>query len=325
MYAKDGFTSWMGIVRVAEGEGYCKLQMSVRPEMLNGFGIAHGGITYTLADSCFAFASNSHGRKSVSIETAISHCGAVQVGDVLTAEATEENLGQKIAIYSIIVTNQNGKKVAIFRGTVYRTSEEWQIDVPTSNLVFATNNAHKIREIKEIFAGKYMNIRSLAEINCLEDLPETQNTIVGNALQKARYVAENYKIDCFAEDTGLEVDALDGEPGVFSARYAGTHGDSVANMALVIEKLGKNENRRARFRTVIALILNNQEFTFEGVCEGSIRINASGEKGFGYDPIFQPDGFDVTFAEMDSETKNKISHRGKATAKFIDFLKANFG
>ena len=128
MYAKDGFSAWLGLQRVAESEGYCKLQMTVRAEMMNGFGIAHGGISYALADSCLAFASNSHGRKAVSVETSISHCGAVKIGDVLTAEAKEENLGSKIGVYSVTVFNQNYKKIAIFHGTVYRTSQEWEID-----------------------------------------------------------------------------------------------------------------------------------------------------------------------------------------------------
>ncbi len=187
-------------------------------------------------------------------------------------------------------------------------------------LIFATGNPNKIKEVHEVLNGAF-EVKGLRDIGCPEDLPETSPTIEGNALQKARYVYENFGVNCFSEDTGLEIDALNGEPGVFSARYAGEEKDPEANMALVLQKLENEQNRKARFRTVAALILDGREYTFEGIAEGEIRKEKSGSGGFGYDPIFQPEGYGVTFAEMDSKTKNDISHRGKAMRLLIDFLK----
>lgn len=187
-------------------------------------------------------------------------------------------------------------------------------------LIFATGNPNKIKEVHEVLNGAF-EVKGLRDIGCPEDLPETSPTIEGNALQKARYVYENFGVNCFSEDTGLEIDALNGEPGVFSARYAGEEKDPEANMALVLQKLENEQNRKARFRTVVALILDGKEYTFEGIAEGEIRKEKSGSGGFGYDPVFQPEGYGVTFAEMDSKTKNDISHRGKAMRLLIDFLK----
>ncbi len=186
-------------------------------------------------------------------------------------------------------------------------------------LVFATGNPNKIKEVNALLEGK-LEVRGLADIGCPEDLPETSPTIPGNALQKARYVFENYGVDCFAEDTGLEIAALNGEPGVYSARYAGESKSSEANMQLVLKKLENEPNRKARFHTVVALIIGGKEHLFEGIAEGTIRHEKSGEGGFGYDPIFQPDGFGATFAELSATDKNAISHRGKAVKKLIDFL-----
>ena len=190
-------------------------------------------------------------------------------------------------------------------------------------IVFATNNKHKLSEIRDIL-GNEIEVLSLDEINCHADMPETSDTLEGNALQKAHYVYDNYHISCFADDTGLEVDALGGEPGIYSARYAGNNHDSEANMTKLLAKLGDNKNRKARFRTVIALILdgkNVEEKIFEGIVEGSIIKERRGGEGFGYDPIFQPEGYNHTFAELGSDIKNKISHRARATAKLVDELK----
>jgi XTP/dITP diphosphohydrolase len=186
-------------------------------------------------------------------------------------------------------------------------------------IVFATSNPHKVSEVNQLLAGHF-EIKSLSDIGCHEEIPETSPTIPGNALQKARYVYEKYKLNCFSEDTGLEIEALDGEPGVYSARYAGPERDSQANMALVLQKLAGKENRNARFRTVVALIIDGQEYLFEGIAEGTIIKDKRGDKGFGYDPIFQPVGQQETFAEMDAATKNEISHRGKAIRKLTEFL-----
>lgn len=187
------------------------------------------------------------------------------------------------------------------------------------SILFATANPNKVREVLELLDDG-INIVSLKEIGCYEDIPETQPTIEGNALQKARYVIDNYKVDCFAEDTGLEIEALNGEPGVYSARYAGEKRDSEANMALVLKKLEGKTNRKAHFKTVVALSINGEEFTFEGIAKGHIATSKSGMKGFGYDPIFIPEGYDISFAEMSQEEKNKISHRGKAIDKLKSFL-----
>jgi XTP/dITP diphosphohydrolase len=187
------------------------------------------------------------------------------------------------------------------------------------SIVFATANPHKVREVKEMLQGKFQ-IASLKDIGCEEDVPETSPTIEGNALQKARYVSQHYQVDCFSEDTGLEIEALNGEPGVFSARYAGPARDAEANMNLVLEKLKGKSNRNARFKTVIALILNGEEHLFEGIVEGVILKEKRGNDGFGYDPIFQPLGYHSSFGEMPSAEKNKISHRARALEKLVAFL-----
>ena len=185
-------------------------------------------------------------------------------------------------------------------------------------LVFATNNAHKLSEIRQIL-GDSVEVLSLADIGCHVDIPETADTLEGNALQKAQYVVDHYHISCFADDTGLEVDALNGEPGIYSARYAGEGHDSEANMTKLLNKLGENNNRKARFRTVIALLLVKgdeiEQHLFEGIVNGTIIRERKGTAGFGYDPIFQPDGYEATFAELGNDIKNKISHRAKAVEK----------
>ncbi len=188
-------------------------------------------------------------------------------------------------------------------------------------LVFATGNAHKVGEIAALMPP-YVQLKSLADIGCTDELPETSPTIAGNALQKARYVHEHFGECCFAEDTGLEIDALQGRPGVYSARYAGPGKDAAANMALVLEQMQGVSDRRARFRTVIALILDGQEHLFEGVVEGRIAEAPTGEGGFGYDPIFIPQGETRSFAQMDLAAKNAISHRAKATALLLNFLRS---
>lgn len=190
----------------------------------------------------------------------------------------------------------------------------------TKEIVFATNNLHKLSEIREIIGDK-LKILSLKEIGCNEDIPETANTLEGNAEIKARYVKEHYGYDCFADDTGLEVDALGGEPGVLSARYAGENHDSQANMNLLLKNMSGKENRAARFRTVIALIIGEELTLMDGIVEGEITHDRAGDSGFGYDPIFRPLESELTFAQMSSEDKNKISHRGRATAKLIVKLK----
>lgn len=186
------------------------------------------------------------------------------------------------------------------------------------DLVFATHNAHKLEELRAIL--KDYNILGLNDINCHEDIVEDADTLDGNAKIKADFVTDNFHIDCFADDTGLEVDALDGAPGVYSARYAGEGCSYQDNVNKLLEALKGVENRKARFRTVIALNLNGEQYLFEGKVEGVITREQHGEKGFGYDPIFLPDGFEQTFAEMPLDLKNKISHRGKATQKLIQFL-----
>ena len=186
-------------------------------------------------------------------------------------------------------------------------------------LVFATNNQHKLEEISRLLDGKY-DIVSLNAIGCHEDIPEDHDTLQGNALQKARYIQEHYGYDCFADDTGLEIEALGNRPGVYSARYAGPAKDSRANMQKVLEEMADTDHRQACFRTVIALILNGEEHLFEGRVDGSILRAPQGEAGFGYDPIFQPEGYTVSFAEMDIDEKNRISHRGRATQKLYEFL-----
>lgn len=209
-------------------------------------------------------------------------------------------------------------------------------------IVFATNNAHKLSEIRSIM-GNDIEILSLDDINCHDDIPETADTLEGNAMQKAEYIYGRYGMSVFADDTGLEVEALGGEPGIYSARYAGGNGhDSRANMSKLLMRLGGNTNRRARFRTVIALILKDDDgengncgnnrnnggesssgittHTFEGIVNGSITEDGRGGEGFGYDPIFMPEGYDLTFAELGNDIKNRISHRAKAVAGLYAFL-----
>ncbi len=186
-------------------------------------------------------------------------------------------------------------------------------------LIFATNNANKVKEIKAL-VGERFDILSLKEINCLDDLPETQDTLEGNAMQKARYVADKFNVNCFADDTGLEVDALDGAPGVYSARYAGEDCIAENNMNKLLSEMDGVENRKANFRTCIALIIDGQEHIFDGEVQGKITQHKSGEEGFGYDPIFQPEGYEQTFSEMTLEAKNKISHRGRAVRKLAEYL-----
>lgn len=189
----------------------------------------------------------------------------------------------------------------------------------SKQIVFATNNAHKLAEIRKIM-GQEWSVLSLAEIGCEADIAETAETLQGNAEIKARYVKEHFGYDCFADDTGLLVDALNGAPGVYSARYAGAECDSVKNMALLLENLKGETNRKAHFSTVIALIIGEELKFFEGRVDGEILETAEGDKGFGYDPIFRPEGYVGSFATMSGDEKNAISHRGRATAKLIKFL-----
>jgi XTP/dITP diphosphohydrolase len=186
-------------------------------------------------------------------------------------------------------------------------------------IVFATNNPNKIEEIQSMLPPN-IEIISLESIGCHEDIPETADTIEGNAIQKANYVLENYGFDCFADDTGLEVEALKNEPGVFSARYAGEQRNANDNMNKLLANLEDKSNRNAQFKTVICLNLNGNQYLFTGIARGEITLQKSGNGGFGYDPIFQPEGFSKTFAEISLELKNEISHRGKATSDLIRFL-----
>lgn len=188
-----------------------------------------------------------------------------------------------------------------------------------SVLVFATGNPNKVREVNEMLHGVWL-VRSLSDIGIGEELPENQDTLEGNALEKARYIYEKTGLDCFSEDTGLEIDALGGAPGVYTARYGGDGKDPQANIRRVLGEMRHARDRKARFRTIIALILNGREYLFEGVAHGIIRHEPSGSGGFGYDPIFQPEGFDITFAEMNPADKNLISHRGQAVRKLVAFL-----
>lgn len=187
-------------------------------------------------------------------------------------------------------------------------------------LVFATNNLHKLTEIKAIL-GEQIDILSLNDINCHVDIPETANTLEGNAKMKAEYIYNHYHLDCFADDTGLEVKALNGAPGIYSARYAGEGHDSQANMKKLLENLKGITNREAQFRTAICLIEGGEEHLFEGLVKGKIIEEKRGEAGFGYDPVFVPDGYDKTFAELGEDIKNQISHRARAVKKLCDYLK----
>lgn len=187
-------------------------------------------------------------------------------------------------------------------------------------LVFATNNKHKLDEVRKITSHHSVEIVSLAEINCFDDIPETADTLEGNALQKAHYIQEKFGLNCFADDTGLEVEALNNAPGVYSARYAGPGHDSEANMKKLLHEMEGKENRKARFRTVIALVWNGKTYTFDGIVNGTITTTKRGENGFGYDPIFIPEGYEQTFAELGNDIKNQISHRAKAVEKLDEFL-----
>lgn len=191
-------------------------------------------------------------------------------------------------------------------------------------LIMATNNAHKLQEVRQILGERFL-VKGLAKIGCHEDIPETASTLEDNALQKARYVHDHYGLDCFADDTGLEVEALDGAPGVFTARFGQMNGygeshDAEANIHCLLDKLQHSENRHARFRTAIALVMDGQEHLFEGIVEGEILRQKSGCEGFGYDPVFAPEGRGVSFAEMPAHEKNAISHRGRAIEALVRFL-----
>lgn len=188
------------------------------------------------------------------------------------------------------------------------------------NIVFATNNPNKIKEVQSLLPSN-IKLISLKDIGCLEEIPETQNTIKGNAIQKADYIQQHYGLDCFADDTGLEVFALDGAPGVYSARYAGPQRNSEDNMNLLLSKLALKDNRSAQFKTVIAMHFQGKLVTFEGICEGEITKTTRGTDGFGYDPIFLPTNQINTFAELSLAEKNRIGHRGKAVLKLVDYLK----
>lgn len=188
----------------------------------------------------------------------------------------------------------------------------------SDNLIFATNNAHKLDEVRSILGSRF-TIKSLKDIGCDADIPETADTLEGNALMKARFLYEKYGVDCFADDTGLEVTALGGAPGVHTARYAGNH-DSEANMNKLLKELEKKSDRSAQFRTVIALIIEGNEFLFEGIVKGSIAKEKAGDGGFGYDPIFIPEGFSQTFSQMGNDSKNHISHRALAVEKLYNYL-----
>lgn len=187
------------------------------------------------------------------------------------------------------------------------------------NLVFATNNKHKVEEIEAKLGGQ-VDILTLSDIGCTDEIPEEQETIEGNASQKSHYLYNKYGQDCFSDDTGLEVEALDGRPGVYSARYAGEQKNPEDNINKLLKEMDGITNRKARFRTVISLIIAGKEHLFEGIVEGKILTERHGNGGFGYDPVFMPDGYDKSFAELSMEEKNKISHRGRAVSKLFDFI-----
>jgi XTP/dITP diphosphohydrolase len=186
-------------------------------------------------------------------------------------------------------------------------------------LVFATNNRHKLEEVAAKLNGK-IKLLSLDDIGCHADIAETGISFAANASIKSRYIYDQYQLNCFGDDSGLEIEALNNEPGIYSARYAGEHGNHQANIAKVLDKLKSSPNRKARFRTVISLIWDGEEHFFEGTVDGTIRNELSGSDGFGYDPIFEPDGYDITFAQMSMDEKNSISHRGRAMDQLITFL-----
>lgn len=186
-------------------------------------------------------------------------------------------------------------------------------------LVFATNNQHKLQEIKQLL-GDSIELLSLNDIHCTDEIPENQETLEGNAAEKSFFIFNKYGLNCFADDTGLEIEALNGEPGVYSARYAGEEKSSEKNMNLVLEKLDKIKNRKARFRTVISLVIDGHETQFEGIVNGQILEEKRGITGFGYDPVFQPEESNLSFAEIPMDEKNKISHRGRAVQKLVEYL-----
>lgn len=186
-------------------------------------------------------------------------------------------------------------------------------------IVFATNNLNKLAEVQKMLPDS-IKLLTLKDIKCFEEVDETETTLEGNAKLKADYITNKFGYNCFADDTGLEVESLNNAPGVYSARYAGLENDSEKNMRKLLSELGNKPNRKAQFRTAIALNLNNEQFLFEGICKGEITTEKQGEKGFGYDPIFKPNGFNNSFAEMTSEEKNSISHRGNAIKKLVIFL-----
>jgi len=191
-----------------------------------------------------------------------------------------------------------------------------------NKLVFATNNAHKLEEVRAILEPE-ITIISLNDLDCHDDIPEIADTLEGNALLKATYIHNKFGLDCFADDTGLEINELNGDPGVYSARYAGENNNAYNNMSKVLSLLGNSRNRKACFRTVIALIIDQQTLFFEGKIDGTIALKPLGESGFGYDPIFIPEGYSLSFAQISSETKNAISHRALAINKLIEFLQHN--
>lgn len=185
-------------------------------------------------------------------------------------------------------------------------------------LVFATNNKNKLKEVKAMLTN--FEIVSLSEINCFDDIPETADTLEGNAILKANYITKKFGLNCFADDTGLEVETLNNEPGVYSARYAGEDNNAEANMIKLLSKLESSKNRKSQFRTAVALNIEGKQFVFEGVCKGHILTEKQGNSGFGYDPIFMPNGFDISFAEMNMIEKGAVSHRGKAIQQLVTFL-----
>lgn len=186
-------------------------------------------------------------------------------------------------------------------------------------LVFATNNLNKLKEVQEMLPNS-IQLLSLKDILCFDEVDETETTLEGNAQLKADYITQKFGFNCFADDTGLEVESLDGKPGVYSARFAGEPSNSENNMQKLLVDLETKSNRKAQFRTAVSLNINEQKFLFEGICKGEILTSKQGKKGFGYDPVFKPEGFEQSFAEMTSEEKNKISHRGIAIQKLVEFL-----
>jgi XTP/dITP diphosphohydrolase len=214
---------------------------------------------------------------------------------------------------------QNKNRVCVFLFNQKRCTFGFQKKHKKMQLVFATNNLNKLKEVQSLIP-EHIELLSLKDIGCFEDVPETQLTIDGNAIQKAEYIQEHYGFDCFADDTGLEVEALNGEPGVFSARYAGEQRNANDNTQKLLKNLENTSNRSAQFKTVIALHVNNHIETFTGICKGEITKTEHGQGGFGYDPIFKAEGYDKTFAEITLEEKNTVGHRGKAVRLLVKYL-----